>query len=142
MGAKRTGRCYCGAVRIAAPEVPLTVAFCHCADCRRQSGAPVAAFAAYGEADVQISKSDLPEAGTKAGVHRHFCGSCGSPVIARYDYLPGQVYVPVGLFDDATQLVPALHAHWRERLPWLCLGDDAPRVEHSSRDVLNRANGA
>lgn len=136
------GRCYCGAVQLRAPQEPLIVAYCHCRSCRRQTGAPVAAFAAFKSSDVEVVPGDLPFAAVSNGVARHFCGDCGSPIMARYDYLPDQVYVPVGLFDDAAALVPAVHAHEGERLPWLCLTDNAPRIEASSRNVLNAAEGS
>lgn len=42
-----TGRCYCGATTVQATLAPLTVAYCHCIDCRRVTGAQVAAFAAF-----------------------------------------------------------------------------------------------
>ena len=50
-----TGRCYCGGITLSAQESPQTIAYCHCTDCRRITGAPVAAFAAFAENAVRAS---------------------------------------------------------------------------------------
>lgn len=57
----------------------------------------------------------------------------------RYDYLPGQVYIAIGLLDQADQLAPRLHAHADNCLPWLRIDDDLERCTMSARDQLNRA---
>ena len=73
------------------------------------------------------------------GVNRWFCPDCGSPLAATFDYLPGQVYVPLGLLDQAADLAPDQHCHDAARLPWLHIDDSAPRETASGRDRLNRA---
>ncbi|KPA21718.1 Glutathione-dependent formaldehyde-activating enzyme [Shimia sp. SK013] len=136
---KITGRCYCGAVLLVSDHLPATVAYCHCSDCRRWTGAPLPAFAAFG-ADHLSAK---PDQGTgishTQGVTRWNCNACGSPLMARFEYLPDQVYVPLGLIDQAADLAPALHCHADAAYPWLHLQDDAPRVFGSARNTLNDA---
>ena len=51
------GRCYCGATTISATEAPQAIAYCHCGDCRRVTGAPVAAFAAFDETTVTFRRT-------------------------------------------------------------------------------------
>lgn len=136
----RTGHCYCGASRVEVAGPPRTIAYCHCAECRRQSGAPVAAFAAFARDHVTATPSDRPFASRKPDARRYFCPECGSPLWAEYDYVPGQLFVSVGLFDDACDLAPMLHAHADERLPWLRLSDDLPRIDGSSRALLTRTS--
>lgn len=134
-----TGRCYCGGRRIRAARVPQTVVYCHCADCRRASGAPVAAFAAFAETDVAFDPPLDRSASAAPGARRWFCPDCGSPLASAYDYLPGQVYVSLGLLDQADVLPPRLHAHDANRLGWLCIADDLPREGASSRARLKQA---
>lgn len=55
---------------------------------------------------------------------------------AAFDYLPGQVYVPLGILNDAATLPPALHAHADGALPWLDIRDDLPRSEGTARATL------
>lgn len=137
--AEYTGRCYCGARRFEATESPQAIAYCHCADCRRATGGPVAAFAAFAETAIEFFPDEGRIAGAAGAARRRFCPDCGSPLAARYDYLPGQVYVALGVIDQAETLAPQVHAHENERLPWLLLGDDAPRLNASSRAVLQAA---
>lgn len=139
--AEITGRCYCGATAIRATQAPLAVAYCHCADCRRVTGAPVAAFAAFDAAAVAFSPDEGREVTANPGVARRFCAACGSPLAARYDYLPGQIYVALGLLDQANDLVPQLHAHESQRLKWLHIEDDLERFPNSSRSRLNDPDG-
>ncbi|MEM6490168.1 MAG: GFA family protein [Pseudomonadota bacterium] len=134
------GRCYCGAVAVRASGTPQVVAYCHCADCRRWTGAPVAAFAAFSEGRVSIDPAPASIT-TPAGVERWFCGLCGSALAARFPYLPGQIYVPLGLLDTAAALAPELHAHADAALPWLRLADDLPRSVGSARAALGEAGG-
>ena len=131
-----TGRCYCGATKISATQAPLAIAYCHCIDCRRVTGAPVAAFAAFDETAACFSPDEGRKVVANPGVLRSFCAVCGSPLTGRYEYLPGQVYVPLGLLDQAGDLAPQLHAHESERLPWLHIVDDLERFATTARSGL------
>ena len=66
------------------------------------------------------------------------CPECGSPLAARFDYLPGQSYVPLGILDQAAELVPVRHCHADAKLPWLHIDDDAERVAGSARAELRQ----
>lgn len=119
--------------------MPLVVTYCHCNDCRRLSGAPVAAFAAFTD---EMLRFDPPlDAGRShfEGVTRWFCQACGTQLAAAYDYLPDQLYTPVGLWEQADQLSPARHAHYDAKLCWLKLTDELPKDTGSARDALNEA---
>lgn len=131
-----TGRCYCGMTTVRASQEPLTITYCHCADCRRFTGAPVAAFAAFDEAAVSFAPDDGKTVTVTPGATRSFCPDCGSPITGRYAYLPGQVYVAVGVFEQAERLAPRIHAHDRRRLPWLTIDDGLERCPASARSRL------
>lgn len=133
-----TGRCYCGKTLIQASTPPTAVAYCHCADCKRVTGAPVAAFAAFNDADVTFSPDEGRAISINPGVTRNFCDACGSPLAGRYDYLPGTVYIALGLLDQAADIPPELHAHAGGKLPWLHIEDDLERHSSSARARLNR----
>ncbi len=137
-----TGRCYCGGVALSAQEAPQTVAYCHCTDCRRITGAPVAAFAAFSENAVQALPAWPASKFFASGVTRWSCPDCSSPLAAAFDYLPGQLYIPLGLIDQAAELPPELHAHEGCRLPWLQIADNILRIGGSSRTALRAAAGA
>ncbi|OAN85082.1 aldehyde-activating protein [Jannaschia sp. EhC01] len=131
-----TGRCYCGGVQVTATARPQAVSYCHCSDCRRLSGAPVAAFAAFAPGDLRFAPSKGPRRSFTKGVDRWFCPDCGTQLAATYDYLPDQVYVPLGLLDQANTLAPDSHGHTDSALPWLHIEDDLPRDAASSRARL------
>ena len=131
-----TGRCYCGKHRIAAPGPLLTVTCCHCTDCRRVTGSPLPTFAAFEDGGVTLTPDIAPVAPLAPGVTRQFCADCGSQLTARFDYLPGQVYVPLGVLDQAGDMPPRLHCHAASALAWLHLDDGLPRAQDSGRDEL------
>ncbi len=131
-----TGHCYCGRTGLTATARPQTVTYCHCTDCRRLSGAPVAAFAAFAQHQVTFAPSRGPRKSFTKGVNRWFCLDCGTQLCATYDYLPDQLYVPLGLLDQADTLAPQGHSHADSALPWLHIADDLPRDAGSGRDRL------
>jgi len=59
-------------------------------------------------------------------------------MLARFDYLPGQFYVPIGVLDNADDLSPDMHCHAGNALPWLHIADGLPRHLSSARDALKR----
>ncbi|MFQ6548391.1 GFA family protein [Aestuariibius sp. 2305UL40-4] len=124
-----TGRCYCGSTTFRTTAPPTSVAYCHCNDCRRATGGPVAAFAAFEDGAIAFEPDEGKRVSMTPGVTRTFCETCGSSLTGRYDYLPGQVYVPLGVIDQADLLVPQMHAHEAQRLPWLHIRDDIERLD-------------
>jgi len=132
-----TGRCYCGATTFIATQAPQTVAYCHCDDCRRATGGPVAAFAAMDEKAVIFSPDEGRKVTVNPGVTRTFCANCGSSLTGRYDYLSGQIYISLGIIDQANDLAPEIHSHASERLIWLHINDDLERVPTTARSKIN-----
>ena len=111
---------------------PTVVVYCHCRDCRRSSGAPVSLFAGY-----RTEQVELPDAQPKAyesspGVYRSFCGACGTPISFEDERLPGDTYLPVGIFDDPEAFEPEAHDWVSRRLRWFDVPDGLPRHEKSS----------
>lgn len=60
-------------------------------------------------------------------------------MLARFDYLPDQYYVPIGVLDQAEQLRPQMHCHADAALPWLHIADDLPRHGNTGRNALTGA---
>ncbi|TMV83043.1 GFA family protein [Thioclava sp. BHET1] len=122
-----TGRCYCGAITFRSSSEPQAVAYCHCEDCRRATGAPVAAFAAFDVDAVTFKPNRGKSVSVNPGVKRYFCDNCGSSLAGTYEYLPNQIFISLGVTDQAGSLSPEVHAHEAERLPWLHIDDDLER---------------
>ena len=136
-----TGRCYCGAISVKVTDAPQIVCLCHCVDCRRVSGAPMVAVAAFDTDAVTFEPDEGYSVSLVPGAVRNFCGDCGSPLSFRGDYVPDQIYVPLGLLDQAGELEPDVHSYDSQRLPWLHIDDDIERFDNSAQTRLSQAAG-
>jgi hypothetical protein len=118
--ASRSGHCLCGEVRFVVHGEPKWVSYCHCESCRRQTAAPVAAYAGFRDDQVEWTAARPRVYNSSPGVARGFCGHCGSPVSFRGEKWPGETHLHLGLFD-APDLVPRKEHLPEEKLPWLHL---------------------
>jgi hypothetical protein len=125
------GACRCGAVLFAADAEPFWRSYCHCRDCRRQTGAPVSVFLGWRDGEFRFD-GEARKVHRVGRVERSFCGECGTPLDYRDDRLPGETYVYLGVMDEPEKFAPALHAFESRRLPWLHVADDLPRFESFS----------
>jgi hypothetical protein len=127
MTARHTGSCRCGLIGAESTAAPFWASYCHCRDCRRQTGAPVAAFVGFRESD--LSWQGEPSSWRAGGITRSFCRSCGSQIAYRDDRLPGDIYLYLGFMDEPEAYPPRLHAFEQRRLPFLHIADDLPRYD-------------
>jgi len=116
------GRCLCGAIRFTADGPPKWTAYCHCASCRRHTGAPVSAYAGFEAIKVRFTHGQPAHFASSPGVRRGFCARCGSTLSFEGERWPGELHLHVGAFDEPAGLAPTGHAFADERLPWLHLG--------------------
>ena len=131
-GDVRRVSCRCGAVAVLCEGAPSRVSYCHCADCRRQSGAPVSVFVQYGLDRLELTGSEPSRWQSSAASARLFCERCGSQIGYLDAHLPDQIFLMLGAFEDPSGLTPSLHAFERERLVWFDTLDDLPRHPASS----------
>jgi len=127
------GGCHCGRCRVRIAGDPFRVSWCHCADCRRVTGAPATVFVGFPEDTIEYAGERPDRRATSQFAERLFCGNCGTPLAYRYRSLEGEIYFHVGVLDEPARFVPELHAWVSESLPWLELDDDLPRHEGFSR---------
>ena len=126
-------RCSCGAIRIQAAGEPFQVSWCHCKDCRRQTGAPAVVWAGF--ALDQVSVEGAPKRRQSSEhVTRSFCAECGTPMSYEDERLPGEIYIHAGLFDEADRLVPDRHAYVTSKLFWLHLEDGLAKYDATTRE--------
>ena len=122
------GGCFCGAVRYRAAGAPFNPTNCHCADCRRASGAPFVSWASFPAAGFTFTQGK-PESFRYAGRVRTFCGRCGTPLTFQEDESPAEIDVTIGSLDHPEALAPRDHLWVSDRLPWITLADDLPSFE-------------
>src|SRR5436305_9835823 len=133
MAHTHTGSCYCGAVVMEMKGDPLDMGYCHCANCRRSSGAPVNAFLLWKEQDVKITKGEelLSQFQSSEISDRRFCTKCGAHV--RIDH------PKLGLIDvraAAPQTVtfkPTVHLNYEETV--LHIKDGLPKLRDFPKEI-------
>jgi hypothetical protein len=126
MTGQPTGGCRCGAVRFSARAEPHHVSYCHCADCRRATGAPLAAFVGFMADEVSVDGGELRRF-ENGPVTRSFCGVCGSPISYADTRIGERIYFLLGVMDQPALYRPTQHAHVREQLPFVHMPDGLPR---------------
>jgi hypothetical protein len=121
------GGCHCGAVRYEVSGAPKHVALCHCQDCRKSSGAPVVAWAAFAEAAFAVTKGEPIAFNSSGQSWRYFCGRCGSGLYYRNaENLPGIVDVQSATLDNPDVFVPDGHIQLAERISWMATAHALP----------------
>ena len=116
------GGCLCGAVRFRARGAPKWRIWCHCQSCRKHSGAPASAFAAFDETEVEVTKGEITKFASSPGMLRGFCSTCGSTLTCQGSPTPDELHFHIGAFDRPEGLAPMAEFFSEERLPWMHVG--------------------
>jgi hypothetical protein len=113
----RSGGCLCGAVRFSVRGEPSVVGTCHCADCRKATGA---AFVFYAD----WPRSAFTSVGqVKVFNGRSFCPACGSRV---FHLSEPTAEIMVGALDDAPGDLRPVREGWTiRREHWIAPVADA-----------------
>lgn len=121
-----TGGCLCGAVRYRATAAPLRAVSCHCAMCRRASGAAFLTFVHFPKEAFTWTKGAPTRYRSSANAERGFCARCGSTLsFARPSR--AEIGVCAGTLDNPQDLAPEAHVFTDHQLAWLHLDDGLPR---------------
>ncbi len=118
----RKGSCLCGAVRYVLKSEPRAVSICHCTHCQRQSGSVFSFNLVMREADYEQSGETMIYVDTGDSgqpVYRHFCGRCGSSILAKTALLPGKVVVKAGTLDNIEGLQPKAEIYTDHAVKWV-----------------------
>ena len=130
-----TGGCLCGKVRWRAEGAPIHVNHCHCATCRRASGAPIVTWATFPAAKVSFAGPRVVRRSSEIA-SRSFCGECGSALTWQGDASPAEIDLTAGTFDDPSPLLPRDHLWTDSRVAWLAITDELPRYRTSRQAGL------
>src|SRR5881392_2122221 len=77
------GWCLCTAVRYECGPLLYAPTLCHCESCRRAAGAHAVGWLTVARASLRWSGEAVREYESSPGVHRGFCGRCGTPLSYR-----------------------------------------------------------
>jgi hypothetical protein len=119
MTASHDGGCMCGRIRFSFGGTPRFVATCHCAPCRRWTGAPMTTY--VGGRDEEVSWSGAAPAiyESSPGVERLFCPQCGTALAYRGAKWAGETHLLLGAFDAPDAFTPTRDVFVDEALAWL-----------------------
>jgi len=126
------GSCLCGEVRFEITGPCAKFAHCHCARCRKSTGAAHASNIYLAPEQLEwvageaaVTRFDLASAKSFA---RWFCRRCGSPV-PRLSRSGRTVVVPAGSLDEEPAERPKARIFFGSAAGWACAADDLPRYD-------------
>lgn len=126
-----TGSCLCGAVAFQTRGPLRGVVYCHCSQCRKQSGHFYAATNVDDDC-IDISGGDMLKwYAASATARRGFCGNCGSALFWKHNELD-QISVMAGAFDPPTQLEGDCHIFIADKGDYYEIGDSLPQFPQSA----------
>ncbi|WP_297494136.1 GFA family protein [Acidocella sp.] len=124
-----TGACLCGVIAYELTAMPGDVAdICHCAQCRRASGAASLPWVQVPPARFRITRGVATAYASSPRATRWFCGACGTPLYMT-DHENRSVGITLGTLDQPEQITPSVHGWLCERIAWEALDDILPRYD-------------
>lgn len=127
------GSCLCGGVRYEASGPLTSMARCHCAQCRKASGAEFATNGSVPAEGFRVLTGEglLSEYEWSPGEARVFCGRCGSPLFKRSARNRSEVRLRLGTLDSALDQRPLFHVFVSEKPSWSDICDPLPQHERT-----------
>ena len=126
-----TGGCLCGRVRYQTSGVPTPPTLCHCAACRRASGAHVLGWVSFPKSEFRYTSALPAEFRSTAKVVRSFCQECGTALTYWNEEWPNDIDVTIGSLDAPDALPPADHTWMSDAVAWDKPADGLPQFQRS-----------
>ncbi len=118
----QSGGCLCGAVRFTVDGPLREVVFCHCSQCRRQTGLYYASTNAA-RADITIAgEAEISWYASSEHGRRGFCRHCGSALFWCYAG-EEEMSIQAGAFDQPSGLTPGYHIFTESKADFYTIGD-------------------
>lgn len=111
-------------MRYRSATAPIWASYCHCATCRKVSGAPYTGFVEFSNSDIDWQGEDARRYESSPGVIRRFCANCGSALTFEAD---GVLFVTLGSLDQPDLITVKAHTYMSSRLPEVSLDDSLLR---------------
>ena len=121
-----TGQCACGAVRFATRGPLRGVIYCHCTQCRRQTGHFLAATACPDDAVKVEGAAHITWFQSSADARRGFCAICGSGLFWK-NMTKDDTSIMAGLFDNPNDLRAHSHIFVADRGCYYGITDGLPQ---------------
>jgi len=124
----RVGSCYCGSVRYRVSG-EVEAFFCHCTDCRHNSGAPYVAWGRAKAKSFDLLSGALSDFNSSNKVVWFFCGSCGTTIKYQNTDTVSEIDFMLATLEAPEKIAPQYHIQIREKLAWVELSDNLPKFE-------------
>ncbi len=133
------GSCLCGAVRFRTSGPLRGVIYCHCSQCRKQTGHYVAATQ-VADADIVIDGAEnLAWYAASPDARRGFCKTCGSLLFWKDNRLD-RVSVMAGSFERPSGLAGTSHIFVADKGDYYAIDDGLPQFEGGGAIVPGNAS--
>ena len=136
---KFEGGCLCGAIRYRATAAPLRCVICHCADCRKHSGAPCLSFVHFAADSFKWIGSEPTRYRSSQYAERGFCPHCGSTISMHEEVLHDRIQVALGSLDEPSNVKPQDHVWTKSAITWFRIDDSLPRFTRNSDAVPSKS---
>lgn len=139
MTGNHTGSCLCGAVTYEATGPMREVVFCHCGQCRKQTGLYYAS--------TNVADSDLTVRGAEYVTwyqssekgRRGFCKHCGSALFWKYEGA-NRTSIQAGTVDQPTELTPGYHIFCADKGDFYEILDGLPQYSKGTPSLLTNSD--
>jgi len=130
-----TGGCFCGAIRYQADVSPRRITHCHCAHCRRTSGAPFLTWVEFDPSQFRFIRGTPARYETRPRVTRQCCSHCGTQLTYQHADEPDVIDVTACSLDAPGEVTPEDHVWCDRMIPWIKLADGLPRYKRGRDDT-------
>jgi hypothetical protein len=123
------GSCLCGGIQYEVEGSFGTVVNCHCAMCRKATGAAFRTRAAIPTAAFRWLAGEglLSKYESSPGEVRTFCRECGSTLVTFFRDRPDEIGLPLGTLDDDPGVRPSAHVWVDSKAAWWNITDALPQ---------------
>ena len=126
----REGGCLCGDLRLTTRSDPVRVIACHCATCKKRTGAAFGISIYFEEADVTFTAGapqqyEFNSDTSGRWIRNDHCPRCGTTVSWTLEMRPGMRGVAGGSFDDPTWFHIDKHIWTHSACDGIAYPDDA-----------------
>jgi hypothetical protein len=118
MSHELSGSCLCGAIHYLVRGRPSYITHCHCASCRKASGAAFVTWFSVRVSEVEWRGDPLAIYHSSAAVQRGFCPRCGSSLTYCHESDPAELDITLASLTQPEALQPEHHTWWSSHLSW------------------------
>lgn len=119
---KYEGGCLCGAIRYTLHGEPTYSGNCHCRSCQRAIGAGFVTWVGVKSENFEVTKGEITYCETSLGMHRGFCGRCGTSLTGGGDDW-SDIGVTAACLDNPEVVKPESNVYLSHRQPWVIVDE-------------------